>query len=149
MRWPLGLQCVWTGACGPGGEGAGTRIHVYAQPTYHQTWRPCNKACRWCAPCSVLSALCSLLQENPRHTHSTLCHLTRATHSLQAEVVAADERESSEGVRATLNLGHTFGHAIETGTGYGTWLHGEAVAAGTAMAADLSYRLVRGARGRP
>ncbi|KXZ56038.1 hypothetical protein GPECTOR_2g1590 [Gonium pectorale] len=59
----------------------------------------------------------------------------------KAEVVAADERESSEGVRATLNLGHTFGHAIETGTGYGAWLHGEAVAAGTAMAADLSYRL--------
>ncbi|GLI63221.1 hypothetical protein VaNZ11_006110 [Volvox africanus] len=59
----------------------------------------------------------------------------------KAEVVAADERESSEGVRATLNLGHTFGHAIETGTGYGVWLHGEAVAAGTVMAADLSYRL--------
>lgn len=58
-------------------------------------------------------------------------------------MVAADERESSEGVRATLNLGHTFGHAIETGTGYGVWLHGEAVAAGTVMAADLSYRLVR------
>ncbi len=65
----------------------------------------------------------------------------------QAEVVAADERESSEGVRATLNLGHTFGHAIESGTGYGVWLHGEAVAAGTVMAADMSYRLVRGGRG--
>ncbi|KAG2482128.1 hypothetical protein HYH03_018914 [Edaphochlamys debaryana] len=59
----------------------------------------------------------------------------------KAEVVAADERESSEGVRATLNLGHTFGHAIEAATGYGTWLHGEAVAAGTAMAADMSLRL--------
>lgn len=59
-------------------------------------------------------------------------------------MVAADERESSEGVRATLNLGHTFGHAIESGTGYGVWLHGEAVAAGTVMAADLSYRLVCG-----
>ncbi|GIL79388.1 hypothetical protein Vretimale_16554 [Volvox reticuliferus] len=59
----------------------------------------------------------------------------------KAEVVAADERESSEGIRATLNLGHTFGHAIETGTGYGVWLHGEAVAAGMVMAADLSYRL--------
>ena len=57
----------------------------------------------------------------------------------KAEVVAADEREA--GVRATLNLGHTFGHAIETGMGYGTWLHGEAVAAGMAMAADLSHRL--------
>lgn len=57
----------------------------------------------------------------------------------KAEVVAADERES--GVRATLNLGHTFGHAIETGMGYGEWLHGEAIAAGMAMAADLSRRL--------
>jgi 3-dehydroquinate synthase len=57
----------------------------------------------------------------------------------KAEVVAADERES--GQRALLNLGHTFGHAIETGMGYGTWLHGEAVAAGMAMAADLSARL--------
>jgi len=57
----------------------------------------------------------------------------------KAEVVAADERES--GVRAILNLGHTFGHAIETGMGYGAWLHGEAVAAGMIMAADLSSRL--------
>jgi len=58
--------------------------------------------------------------------------------SLKAEIVAADERES--GQRALLNLGHTFGHAIETGTGYGNWLHGEAVAAGMLMAADLSAR---------
>lgn len=58
----------------------------------------------------------------------------------KAEVVAADERETND-LRATLNLGHTFGHAIETASGYGTWLHGEAVAAGTCMAADLSYRL--------
>ena len=57
----------------------------------------------------------------------------------KAEVVAADERES--GVRAILNLGHTFGHAIETGLGYGNWLHGEAIAAGMIMAADLSRRL--------
>lgn len=57
----------------------------------------------------------------------------------KSEVVAADERENGE--RALLNLGHTFGHAIETGMGYGTWLHGEAVAAGTIMAADLSCRL--------
>ncbi len=56
----------------------------------------------------------------------------------KAEVVAADERES--GQRALLNLGHTFGHAIETGMGYGSWLHGEAVAAGMCMAADLSIR---------
>jgi 3-dehydroquinate synthase len=57
----------------------------------------------------------------------------------KAEVVGADERESGE--RALLNLGHTFGHAIENGMGYGVWLHGEAVAAGTVMAADLSQRL--------
>jgi shikimate kinase/3-dehydroquinate synthase len=57
----------------------------------------------------------------------------------KAEVVAADERESGE--RALLNLGHTFGHAIESGLGYGNWLHGQAVAAGTVMAADLSQRL--------
>lgn len=57
----------------------------------------------------------------------------------KAEVVQADERESGE--RALLNLGHTFGHAIESGMGYGNWLHGEGVAAGTVMAADLSQRL--------
>lgn len=57
----------------------------------------------------------------------------------KAEVVGADERESGE--RALLNLGHTFGHAIENAMGYGVWLHGEAVAAGTIMAADLSRRL--------
>lgn len=57
----------------------------------------------------------------------------------KAAVVAADEREA--GSRALLNLGHTFGHAIETGAGYGAWLHGEAIAAGMCMAADLSRRL--------
>ncbi len=57
----------------------------------------------------------------------------------KAEVVGVDERESGE--RALLNLGHTFGHAIENAMGYGVWLHGEAVAAGTVMAADLSRRL--------
>jgi len=57
----------------------------------------------------------------------------------KAEVVGNDERESGE--RALLNLGHTFGHAIENAMGYGVWLHGEAVAAGTIMAADLSERL--------
>jgi 3-dehydroquinate synthase len=70
---------------------------------------------------------------------------TALTHAIErscrnkAEVVAEDETES--GVRATLNLGHTFGHAIETGMGYGTYLHGEAVAIGMALAADLSRRL--------
>ena len=56
----------------------------------------------------------------------------------KAEVVAADEREG--GIRALLNLGHTFGHAIESGAGYGNWLHGEAVGIGMLMAADLSMR---------
>jgi 3-dehydroquinate synthase len=56
----------------------------------------------------------------------------------KAEVVAADEREG--GIRAILNLGHTFGHAIETAQGYGEWLHGEAVAAGMVLAAELSAR---------
>ena len=57
----------------------------------------------------------------------------------KAAVVKADEKEA--GLRATLNLGHTFGHAIESGSGYGTWLHGEAVAIGTAMATSMSARM--------
>lgn len=57
----------------------------------------------------------------------------------KAEVVAADEHETGE--RATLNLGHTFGHAIENAMGYGVWLHGEAVSAGTMLAANLSQQL--------
>ncbi len=56
----------------------------------------------------------------------------------KAEIVAIDEKES--GIRAILNLGHTFGHAIESAMGYGNWLHGEAVAVGMVMAADLSER---------
>lgn len=59
--------------------------------------------------------------------------------AIKANVVAADERE--QGVRAHLNLGHTFGHAIESETGYGQWLHGEAVAVGTLMALTLSASL--------
>jgi 3-dehydroquinate synthase len=58
---------------------------------------------------------------------------------IKASVVAADEREG--GLRAILNFGHTFGHAIEAGLGYGEWLHGEAVGCGMVMAADLSVRL--------
>ena len=66
--------------------------------------------------------------------------IERSCH-IKAEVVSADERET--GARALLNLGHTFGHAIEAGLGYGNWLHGEAVAAGICLAADLSARLGR------
>jgi len=67
-----------------------------------------------------------------------LVYAIRRSCELKAGIVAADERES--GVRALLNFGHTFGHAIEAGAGYGRWLHGEAVAAGMVMAAELSAR---------
>jgi 3-dehydroquinate synthase len=63
----------------------------------------------------------------------------RRSCEIKAAIVAEDERE--HGRRALLNLGHTFGHAIEAAAGYGEWLHGEAVAAGLVMAADLSHRL--------
>ena len=65
-----------------------------------------------------------------------MIHAVRRSCELKARIVAADERESGE--RALLNFGHTFGHAIETGTGYGAWLHGESIAAGMVMAAELS-----------
>lgn len=68
-----------------------------------------------------------------------LVHAVITSCSAKADVVAQDEREG--GIRAILNLGHTYGHAIETHEGYGNWLHGEAVAAGMVMAADLSCRL--------
>jgi len=68
-----------------------------------------------------------------------LAYAIKRSCELKAEIVAADERES--GVRALLNLGHTFGHAIETGLGFGVWLHGEAVAAGCVLASRLSRRL--------
>jgi 3-dehydroquinate synthase len=68
-----------------------------------------------------------------------LAFAVRRCCELKARIVAADEREAGE--RALLNFGHTFGHAIEGGTGYGAWLHGEAVAAGMVMAAELSRRL--------
>jgi 3-dehydroquinate synthase len=70
---------------------------------------------------------------------AALVHAVTTSCRIKAEVVAGDERES--GRRAILNFGHTFAHAIETGTGHGTWLHGEAVGCGMAMAADLSARL--------
>ncbi len=68
-----------------------------------------------------------------------LSHAIESSCRIKADVVSADEREA--GQRALLNLGHTFGHAIETGLGYGRWLHGEAIAAGMVMAADLSRRM--------
>jgi len=69
---------------------------------------------------------------------TAIAHAIDTSCRSKAAIVAEDERES--GVRALLNLGHTFGHAIETGAGYGVWLHGEAVGAGMLMAADLSMR---------
>lgn len=68
-----------------------------------------------------------------------LVHAVHRSCEIKAEVVAKDERES--GPRALLNFGHTFGHAIESAKGYGMWLHGEAVATGMVMAAELSRRL--------
>jgi 3-dehydroquinate synthase len=68
-----------------------------------------------------------------------LAHAVKRSCEVKASVVAADEREG--GLRAILNFGHTFGHAIEAGLGYGEWLHGEAVGCGMVMAADLSARL--------
>ena len=72
---------------------------------------------------------------------SSLVHAIRRSCQIKAEVVADDERE--QGRRVILNFGHTFGHAIETVTGYERFLHGEAVAAGMVMAMDLSVRLGR------
>ena len=70
---------------------------------------------------------------------AALAHAIHRSCELQADVVRRDERETGD--RALLNLGHTFGHAIETATGYTQWLHGEAVAAGMVIAADMSARL--------
>jgi 3-dehydroquinate synthase len=68
-----------------------------------------------------------------------MAHAVLRSCEIKSAVVSADEREG--GIRATLNFGHTFGHAIESGLGYGEWLHGEAVGCGMVMAADLSNRL--------
>ena len=76
-----------------------------------------------------------LLERDPKALEYAICRSCEN----KAEVVVADEHEHGE--RALLNLGHTFGHAIETGMGYGEWLHGEAVGAGTMMAAELSCQL--------
>lgn len=70
---------------------------------------------------------------------AALTHAIKRSCEIKADIVARDERE--QGDRALLNLGHTFGHAIESVTNYSTWLHGEAVGAGMLLAADLSQRL--------
>ncbi len=79
--------------------------------------------------------MASLLAREP----GALAHAVRRSCEIKAWVVGQDERES--GLRAILNFGHTFGHAIESGLGYGEWLHGEAVGCGMVMAVQLSLRL--------
>ncbi|MFB0963793.1 MAG: 3-dehydroquinate synthase [Pseudomonas sp.] len=79
-----------------------------------------------------MASICSLDEDALIKTIEQSC-------AAKARVVSADEREA--GLRATLNLGHTFGHAIETEQGYGVWLHGEAVSAGTVMALEMSKQL--------
>ena len=74
-----------------------------------------------------------------RREPAAVAWAVRRSCEIKAQVVAADERES--GLREILNFGHTFGHAIEAGTGFGTWLHGEAVACGMGLACALSSRL--------
>ena len=76
-----------------------------------------------------------LLERSP----DALAYAIRRSCEIKAEIVGRDEREQGE--RALLNLGHTFGHAIESATNYSTWLHGEAVGAGMLLAADMSKRL--------
>ena len=78
-----------------------------------------------------------LLQRDPQ----ALAHAVQRSCEIKAWVVGQDEREA--GLRAILNFGHTFGHAIEAGLGFGEWLHGEAVGCGMVMAAELSHRLGR------
>jgi shikimate kinase/3-dehydroquinate synthase len=83
------------------------------------------------------------LEENISHLmardHNMLVHAIARSCEMKADVVRQDEREA--GLRAILNFGHTFGHAIESGLGYGIWLHGEAVGCGMVMAAHLSKKL--------
>jgi 3-dehydroquinate synthase len=78
------------------------------------------------------------IEELAARERAALVYAVRRSCELKAAIVAADERET--GVRAHLNFGHTFGHAIEAGLGYGEWLHGEAVGCGMVMAAYLSSR---------
>jgi shikimate kinase/3-dehydroquinate synthase len=83
----------------------------------------------------IEASMGALLAKDP----AALTHAIQRSCEIKAEIVRQDERES--GIRAILNFGHTFAHAIEAGLGYGTWLHGEAVGCGMVMAADLSCRL--------
>jgi 3-dehydroquinate synthase len=95
--------------------------------------------CAFVADASFVSWLEANLAPLLARNKPALDHAIRRCCEIKAAVVADDEREA--GRRAILNFGHTFGHAIEAGLGYGTWLHGEGVGCGMVMAADLSRRL--------
>jgi 3-dehydroquinate synthase len=95
--------------------------------------------CAFVADAAFVAWLEANLEALLARDKTALGHAIRRCCEIKAEVVAADEREA--GRRAILNFGHTFGHAIEAGLGYGAWLHGEAVGCGMVMAADLSTRL--------
>jgi 3-dehydroquinate synthase len=81
------------------------------------------------------------MEDLVRRDSQALAEAIHTSCRIKAEIVGADEREQGE--RALLNFGHTFGHAIENGLGYGQWLHGEAVATGMAIAAEVSERMGR------
>jgi 3-dehydroquinate synthase len=88
---------------------------------------------------TYLHAIANDMPDLLRFDPKALAKAVKRSVEIKASVVIEDEKEA--GLRATLNFGHTFGHAIEAGLGYGAWLHGEAVGAGMVMAADLSCRL--------
>ena len=92
---------------------------------------------------TMLSLLCTWLEDNVAEIKAlhpqAIIYMIKRCCEIKAEIVAKDEKE--HGVRALLNLGHTFGHAIEAEQGYGNWLHGEAVAAGMVLAAKTSLIL--------
>ncbi|KZT16724.1 3-dehydroquinate synthase [Acidovorax sp. GW101-3H11] len=91
------------------------------------------------ADVDFLDWLESSIEDLMARDRAALAHAVRRSCEIKAWVVSQDEKET--GLRAILNFGHTFGHAIEAGMGYGVWLHGEGVAAGMVMAAELSRRL--------
>ena len=81
------------------------------------------------------------MEEVVARNPNALAYIVQKSCENKAKIVSLDEREGDAGIRATLNLGHTFGHAIENGLGYGQWLHGEAVSMGMVMAVDFSVRM--------
>jgi 3-dehydroquinate synthase len=91
------------------------------------------------ADAAYFDAVAAALPALRAHDPAALAQAVARSCEIKASVVERDEREG--GLRAILNFGHTFGHAIEAGMGYGEWLHGEAVGAGMVMAADLSHRI--------